>query len=144
MPNDFEFTLKGVPELEAVFKELPFSVSNRIRKTAISKGASKMRTLVRRDAPRISGNLRRAIGVKRSRRHPNAWVGLNAKGRGTKVPYYYKTLDMKTKRGRPLHPWFYESVKRHTPTVSRLILEESKKALVYEAGKAFARQRRGL
>ena len=142
-----EFTIKGIPELEAVFKKLPQSTSTRVRKTAITKTAGRFRTLLRRDAPRISGMLRKSIGVKKSRRFPAAWIGLKLKTKGKQggkgIRYYYKVLDMQSKRGAPIKPWFFQSADRHIPGLERLLVAETKKAVVYEAGKAFARQRRG-
>lgn len=128
--------LEGAEELRKLFDQFPNTVKKRASKQGLGKAGAKLRTMVRRDAPRVSGNLRRALRVKR---HRNGSVTV-----GLKERFYYKVLDLKTKRGEPLHPWFLSSVERHSPAIANLIVTETKLVLYNEAGKAYSRNKSSL
>ena len=139
---DFGFELKGGKELEKALLELSPNLQKRIRKRGMTKAAARMRTLLRRDAPRRSGKLRKSINVDRKknrwRKNKNsivAYVGLASK-------YYYKLLDLPgvTVKGRR-RPWILASMKRHSPEVADLLVKETRLALYNEAGKIYARSR---
>ena len=136
MADKFDMELHGANALSKILKELPITMQARIRKTGIRKGASKYRTLLRRDAPRQSGEFRKSLTVRPSKKWPYAWIGLHTR-------YYYKLLDMTgvTRAGK-YHVWFVESAKRHAPTIAKIVIKETKTALFNEAGKSYARSKR--
>lgn len=146
MSEKTSIELVGAKELENLFKSFPYAVSKRAKRTGVRKAGQRMRTLVRRDAPRDKGNLRKSIGVYKTKSGA-VKVGLNVKtpgdpdkfGAGKRVRFYYKTLDLPSKRGGALHPWFLKSVERHAPGISNLMIAETKKALYREAGKAYSK-----
>lgn len=130
------FKLEGADELKKIFDEFPAKTVKRAQKTGLSKAGSRLRTLIRRDAPRISGDLRRAIKVKR---HRNGSVSV-----GIKEKYYYKTLEFMYPSGGEYHPWFMKSIERHGASISQLVLNETKLSMYNEAGKAYSRSRSKL
>jgi len=130
------FKLEGAEALQKLLKEFPDKVADRAQKTGLRKAAARLRTLIRRDTPKESGNLRKAI---RTKFHRNSTVTV-----GLKERFYYKTLEMQTKRGEPLHPFFERSVRKHASAALKIMLDETTKALYREAGKAYARSRANL
>lgn len=134
--NRETLTVSGMDSLSKTFKEMPADVRKRAEKRGLRRAAAKLRTAIRRDAPNPqTRNLRRSIQVKR-RRNGSFGVGLYDR-------YYYKTLDLNSARGEPLNNWFEASVNRHKQTALDLTMDELKKALAYEAGRALARSLRG-
>ena len=128
------FDLKGAEELQRLLRSMPNNVQKRATLRGLRRAAAKLRTLIRRDAPRETGLLRRSIGIKKLRN--------GAFDVGLMQNYYYKVLDLVSAKGRPLKPWFEQSVNRHSRHASKLIMEETEKAIYYEAGKIHARTMR--
>lgn len=130
--------IQGLDALNQILKELEPRMRNTVIKRGFKRTAAKMRTNIRKDARSFkrSGNLAKSIGVKYSRRQIRAWVGLTSN-------YYYKTLDLDSKRGAALHPWFKNSVERHSRTFVHDMRENIREALFIEAGKAHAKSLRG-
>jgi len=130
------FKLEGALELEKLFESFPHTVVKRTRRTGLRKAGARMRTMIRRDAPRRSGNLRKSLKSKQ--------LKSGAVTVGLKERFYYKTLDLHTKRGAPLHPWFGDSVSRHSPAISQMIINEARAAIHAEAGKAYSKSKSKL
>jgi len=136
MAGKTQFKLEGAKALEKIFETFPFAVVKRTRRVGLRRSGARMRTYMRNDAPRRSGNLRRAL---RSRQLKSGAVTVGLKDR-----FYYKTLDLHTARGAPLAPWFENSVERHAPVISQMIVNETKMAINVEAGKAYSRSKSSL
>jgi hypothetical protein len=134
MAEDGFKLLTDTRELGKVLDQLDGRVRARVAKKGLRQAGARTRTLLRRDAPRVSGNLRKSIGV-RKRKNGTVVVGLTTR-------FYYETLDLSSKRGAPLRPWFEASVTRHSKTIGNLIVEKTKEALAYEAGRAYAWSKR--
>ena len=130
------FKLEGADELNRLLKQFPENVAKRAKRTGLRKAGARLRTLIRRDAPKESGTLRKSIRVK-SHKNGSVTVGL-------KERYYYKSLEFRTARGQPLHPFFERSVERHAAVALRIMLDETRDALYREAGKSYARSHSSL
>ena len=148
MANERELVkLEGAAELQKIFNEFPLTVQAQASKKGLSRAGSRLAALIRREAPKETGDLRKAIGVKRYR-GGMVTGGLNRKvgaGGNKRVPYYYKTLEFGYPSGRgPYHKFFGRAWSRHRDATARLIVEETKKAIYQEAGKAYARSRSRL
>ena len=131
-----EIKLEGARELERLFESFPHSVVKRTRKVGLRRAGARMRTYMRNDAPKISGNLKKSLKSK--------MLKSGAVTVGLKDRFYYKTLDMHTARGAPLSPWFLESVERHAPAISQMIIDEAKTAIHIEAGEAYSKSKSKL
>ncbi len=119
----------GLKELKIQLDKFPDKVKNRVAKRGISKAAAKLRTFIRRAAPKISGELRRSIGVGRAKRYPAAWVGLRRN-------FFYKRLEFDYEE---IHAFFLDAVDAHKSEILQMIIEETKKAMFEEAGKIYAK-----
>lgn len=133
MSDGIKLELIGADELQRTLKQFPDAVAKRARRRGLRRAAARLRTLLRRDAPKgESRELRRSIGVKNLKYISS--VGLQKN-------FYYRVLDAPSDRGAPLRPWFEQSVKRHQESAAQLIITETKKAIAFEAGKAYARSK---
>lgn len=124
--------LLGDKELIDMMATFPAKVVARAQKKGLRRGAATMRTLLRRAAPRDSGNLRKAINIIPLPSSGNFAVGLTER-------YYYKTLEFPSAYGAPLHPFFEKTVEAHQAAILAMITEATEKALITEAGKVYAR-----
>ena len=127
-----EVEVQGLKELKDIMDTFPGKVKKRAANAGISKAAGRMRTYLRRASPKRSGELRRSIGVGRSRRTGSAWVGLRKN-------YYYKRLEFDYDG---THAYFEKAIEKHSPEILQMIINETEKALYREAGKALARSKR--
>jgi hypothetical protein len=126
--------LVGARELNELLRKFPGRVAFAARKAGVRKAAAKMRTYLRRGAPKGTGTFRKALGIKIGK-YGNAYVGLRER-------YYYKTLEFGRRGGPPLHPFFLATVERHKAEIAQMMVDEARKALYREAGKAFAQSLR--
>ena len=141
MAENFEFS--NIADVQTILKTLPLDVQKRVNRTGMNKASSRLRTMMRRDAPRITGRLRKSIVVGRSKRYPVRWVKLGLAKGETKVLSYYKLLDLKgPNRSGEYNPWFQASADRHSPAVLEIIKNSMVDAIKLEAGKAYARSKR--
>lgn len=145
--------LKGAIELEKILESLAPRVSRRVTKAGMSKAGGRLRTAMRRDAPRgPSGRLKKTIGLKRYRKIPKIKIGLYGKtpgdgkqaGKYDGIRYYYKTLDYDSARGAALNPWFHASAERHGDGARQIVVNETIKAVYVEAGKSYAKSKRSI
>ena len=127
--------LEGVEQLNKDLAAFPDRIQANVKKRGLQKAAARLRTYLRRAAPRDSGELRRSIGVIKTRSKSTALVGLTTN-------FYYKTLEFASARGKAMHPFFEQAFDRHSADVSQMIVEETKLALAKEAGKIYARNNR--
>ncbi|RLC35851.1 hypothetical protein DRH27_06190 [Candidatus Falkowbacteria bacterium] len=135
MTDTFTAQLIGAKQLADALKAVGPAVAKRASKTGVRKAAIKMRTHIRNAAPRINGNLRKSIKYKAVRRHDGSAmyrIGLFDR-------WYYKTLDLQTRRGSPLNPWMDKAIERHIGESQTIIITEGIKAVNYEAGRQKAK-----
>ena len=129
-----EFKMVGVEALMRDLNKFPDNVSRNVQKKGLRKAAARMRTYLRRAAPRVSGELRNSIAIgKPSRSNPGRLrVGLMRN-------FYYKTLEFGRAGGPPMEPFFEDAARRHAGDISNVLIQEIKKALYTEAGKIYVR-----
>lgn len=158
-------TISGLDALKAELRKFPDAVQARAVSTGVRKAAGKLRTALRRAAyakvargykrkNRLRYALRSAVG-KRPEFKGKAWVALKQVPGEKRTRHYYKVLEVgrkayKRKRGRgnyagspPMKPFFAKTIRANSAATMRILLTETAKAIAYEAGKAYARSKRG-
>jgi hypothetical protein len=130
MADEIKVNIQGADMLKQLLKTVPENVERRAINTGLSKAGARLRTYFRRAAPKKSGKLFKALGVKRDRKTGHVSVGLMSR-------FYYKTLDFTTKRGPPLNPYFEKVWEQRKEEITQMVLNETLKALFVEAGKAY-------
>lgn len=133
--------LEGADFLLKQMKAFGPTVEKKATKTGIRKAARQMQRALRSAAPTYSGRLRKQIGVKVGKKGI-AWIGLRRGKSETQTLYYYKTLDMKSRRGGPLNPWFENAAKAASQGVTTTIIDATTVALYDEAAKVYKRSMR--
>ena len=130
------FKVTGIKSLEQIFEDIPKNIETRVSKKGITKAAARMRLRTRQAAPKLTGKLRKAIVVRKSKRFPIAWVGLGKIKGETRVRYYYNRLENDY---LGTHAFFAKAVDRASPEVLELLRSETLAALYEEAGKQYAK-----
>jgi hypothetical protein len=137
-------TIKGADELISFLKQAPEQLAVKSGRVGATRASARLRTLIRRAAPRKTGKLRAEIKSKTSRRAAVAWVGL--KGR-----FYYKTLEFGRKahkrKGHPVaaspdmarFAFFKKAVDAHRATIFQMMIEQTRAALIKETVRLSAR-----
>ena len=136
MTDRGSFTIKGADKLKELLEKFPEEVQRRAVNNGLSKAGGRLRTYFRRAAPQQSGTLKKSIGIKRDRKTGKVKIGLMTR-------FYYKTLDFTTRRGPPLHPFFEAVWQSKRQEITQMILNETVKAIAFEAGKAYAKTKAG-
>ena len=136
--------LKGAKELTAFLKAAPIEVASKAGRQGLSKSSARLRTLIRRAAPRKTGELRKSIQSKVGRKAPIAWVRLATR-------FYYKTLEFgrkphkrkgKTRAGSPQmsrFAFFKKAVSAHQGEIMQMTIDSTRTALFKEAGRLIAK-----
>ena len=128
------FELTDTKELGKVLDQLTPSLRKLIVKRGMRQAGARTRTLLRREAIRgKTGNLRKSIRTK-NLKSGAVVVGLRDR-------FYYETLDLHSKRGAPLNPWFEAAMTRHAQGIGQLIVDKMKESLAFEAGRTYARSK---
>lgn len=141
-------TLKGAAELKAALAALPQITEDKVMRRGLAVGAARLRTYMRMAATRVSGTLRKSIGIKRigkNKQNPKYVVGLLTNA-------YYKVLDAGrkgfTRNGNPVAGTTrfdskgtqientYESRKAE---IADIVVDEATKAFAKEAGKLYVK-----
>jgi HK97 gp10 family phage protein len=125
-------TISGAAELAELLKTFPDTIQRRAVNTALSKAGGRLRTYFRRAAPKREGKLRASIGVGRSKKKGQVFVGLRKN-------LYYKTLEYGRGGGPPLHPFFEAEWNNRKVEITKIIIDEVMKILANEAGKNYVR-----
>lgn len=135
--------LKGAQELANFLKLAPKEVATKAGRSGLAKSAARLRTYLRRAAPRKTGKLRGAIQSAVSRKNPIAWVKLTIG--------YYRTLEFgraahmrkgKPRKGSPQMARFAfwrKTVTGHQGEIMQMTVNETRTALFKEAGRLAAR-----
>ncbi|RLC36042.1 hypothetical protein DRH27_05860 [Candidatus Falkowbacteria bacterium] len=135
MSDKISASIIGIQQLAAALNAVAPGVAKRASKTGVRKAAIKMRQHMRQEAPRVSGNLRKSLKYKAVRRRDGTAmyrVGLLDR-------WYYKTLDLESRRGPPMNPWMEKTIDRHISESEKIIIAEGIKAVNFEAGKQKAK-----
>jgi hypothetical protein len=160
-------TLKGAAELAACLQQMPDTAAVKAQRTGLSKGANRLRTYIRRAAPRKSGKLRNAIRSALSRKKLVAYVKLGKIRGESKIRFYYKTIEygrkahmrgppkkgivnrLKRAVGRGKYPvaaspqmatnFFGWAFVHHKTEIAQLVVSETRVALFKNAGTLAAR-----
>jgi hypothetical protein len=143
--------LKGVDELLAALKAIPDIAEAKVMRRGLSRGGARLRTFMKRNARRITGELVKSIGLKKLRgKKPRYIVGLITNR-------YYSVLDKGrkpfTRNGRAVAgtPRFDSEgtgIERawlaHREDIAQMIIDEAKKEFAKEAGKLYVKRTGGL
>lgn len=148
--------IRGLDNLKEVLRSFPARLQERATNTGVRKAAGKLVIAFRRAAyaaPLAKGykrtnklrkSLRGQVG-KRPGNKGKAWVGLKKFAGQSKVLNYYRTLEQgrKGRSGRrgspPMRPFFERAWQANRAAIGELLVRETEKALLYEAGKAYGR-----
>ncbi len=151
MSDNFSIALTGVEDLQRWLKEFPPQVETKVMDRGLRKAAARLRTLMRRRAPRgLKDELRAAITVMKLKRGNKGYrVGLNKL-------FYYGVLDKGRKPYRRQSGAQYagtpvfntkgtgigETWSSHRATIAQMVIDEAKIALAREAGRLYGRSLR--
>lgn len=134
MANKGSFTLTDTKELGKVLDQVNNNIRKRVVKRGLRQAGARTRTLIRKSLPVNEGTLKKSIRAK-SLRGGAVRVGLHER-------FYYETLDFASKRGDPLAPWFEDALSHHKKSIGNLIVEHTRNALAFEAGRTYQRSKR--
>lgn len=126
--------LVGLQGLKKDFEEMPDAVAGRAADKGIREAAMFLRGRFKRAAPRRSGELRKSIKMKYSRKSKKAWVGLRRN-------QFYKTLEFASARGPAMHPFFKATYERNKVKAANIVVRAASLALEFERTKMLARSR---
>jgi HK97 gp10 family phage protein len=155
----------GVEQLKRELSKFPEAVQARAVQAGVRKAAGKLRTALRRAAysqmkvrdrkrtNKLRQAIRSAVG-KRGTNKGKAWVGLKKVPGESRIRFYYKTLEFGrkpySKKGRgkyagspPMKPFWRTTVNATSGETMRILIEETQRAIAYEAGKAYGRMKGG-
>jgi hypothetical protein len=142
--------LKGAEELAALLEQLPEKAALKASRTGLAKSAARLRTYIRRAAPRKDGKLRLAIRSAVARKSPQAFVKLGKIRGESKIRFYYKTLEFGRKphkrKGKPragspqmATHFFNYAFARHRTEIAQMTVEETRKAIFKETARLAVR-----
>jgi hypothetical protein len=145
MADGSSIKLKGVEELQALLKEYPVKVTLTAQRRGLTRGAAKLRTYFRHEAPKVTGTLRKSISYKTVKGSKGSKIRVGLLSR-----QYYKVLEQGRKpykrNGRPVAgspPMggldFDRVWNARREDIAQMIIDEAKKALLQEANKIHAK-----
>jgi hypothetical protein len=137
-------TIRGAKELASFLKQAPKEVAVKAGKGGVAKSAPRLRTLLRRAAPRKTGKLRSII-LSKLGKSAIAWVGIKTRAAGI---YYTTEYGRKPHRrlGKPragspqmAKYWFHEAVDAHKGYIAQLTVDATRASFMKEAGRLIAK-----
>ena len=145
MADGASIKLKGVEELQALLKQYPEKVTLTAQRRGLTRGAAKLRTYFRHEAPKVTGTLRKSISYKTVKGSKGSKVRVGLLSR-----QYYKVLEQGRKpykrNGRPVAGsppvrdlGFDRIWNAQREDIAQMIIDEAKKALFSEAAKIHAK-----
>jgi len=145
MADGASIKLKGVEELQALLKQYPEKVTLIAQRRGLTRGAAKLRTYFRHEAPKVTGTLRKSISYKAVKGSKGSKVRV-----GLLTRQYYKVLEQGRKpykrNGKPvagsppMHDLGFDKIwNAQREDIAQLIIDEAKKALFSEAAKIHAK-----
>ena len=159
MSDSGSFKIVGADQLKKMLEQFPDAVQRRAVNTGLNKAGGRLRTYLKRAAPRRDnfhgdappGQLVKSIGVKHDRKTGKIKVGLMTR-------FYYKVLEYgrnphkrrykravsnfggyDVKGSPPMHKFFEKVWDMRKAEITQMILDETWKAISIEAGKMHAR-----
>lgn len=155
--------IHGLAALREQLKEFPAKLQARAINTGVRKAATQLRTAMRRAAyaaPLAKGykrtnklrqSLRSAVGKKGANKG-RAWVGLKKIPGQKQALSYYSTLEFgrnayagkrrgAVKGSPPMRPFFARTWTAQRGRIGAVLVEETGRALAYEAGKAYGKSK---
>lgn len=156
-------SIDGLEALRRELRKFPEAVQAQAAAKGMGKAAGKLRTALRRAAyakvapgykrkNRLRQAIRSAIG-KRPQYKGKAWVALKPIPGEKRARDYYKVLEAgrkpyrKRSTGRkvagspPMKPFWNQTVRANAAATLRIMLDETRKAIAFAAGKAYGRAR---
>jgi hypothetical protein len=136
--------IRGAKELASFLKQAPKEVARKAGKGGVAKSAPRLRTLLRRAAPRKTGKLRSIIQSKLGK-GAVAWVGIKTRAAGI---YYTTEYGRKPHRrlGKPragspqmAKMWFHQALAANRGYIVQLTVDATRSALMKEAGRLIAK-----
>ena len=146
--DGFSIKLKGIDELQKMLAEYPAKVTLTAQRRGLTRGAAKLRTYFRHEAPKVTGKLRKSIaykGVKGSKGSKimvglltNQYYSVLEKGR---KPYKRKSRGGKIYAGSPpMGDLNFAAVwNARREDIAQMIIDEAKRAVLQEAAKIHAK-----
>lgn len=158
--------LSGAAELQKLLEAYPKLVTAAATRKGVKKAADHMKSVIANAAPKKSGMLQSAIRAARYKTRNKAnvlyKVGLGpikgdigeaaqekrdkAIAAGKKPPrfksrtrFYYKTLELPSKRGAPLHPFFMRAYNSTRNSAAQMIIDGTRDAVYEEATRIYRR-----
>jgi hypothetical protein len=137
-------TIRGAKELASFLKQAPKEVAVKAGKGGVAKSAPRLRTLLRRAAPRKTGKLRSII-LSKLGKGPVAWVGIKTRAAGI---YYTTEYGRKPHRrlGKPragspqmAQYWFHKALEANRAYIAQLTVDATRAAFMKEAGRLIAK-----
>lgn len=137
-------TIRGAAELASFLKQAPKQVAVKAGRGGVAKSAPRLRTLIRRAAPRKTGKLRTLIQSKLGK-GPVAWVGLKTSAAGI---YYTTEYGRKPHRrlGKPragspqmARMWFHKALAANRAYIAQLTVDATRASFMKEAGRLIAK-----
>ena len=148
MADGASIKLKGVEELQALLKEYPVKVTLTAQRRGLTRGAAKLRTYFRHEAPKVTGTLRKSISYKTVKGSKgskvrvglltNQYYSVLEKGR---KPYKRKSQGGKIYKGSPpMGDLNFAAVwNARREDIAQMIIDEAKRAILQEANKIHAK-----
>lgn len=128
--------LNGAAELVELLKDYPSNVTQAAARAGLRTAGKKFRASL--NIPQVTGKLNGAVKVrlrKQSQTSYVAHVGLGKIKGERGVRYYYKTLEMNTRRGGPLRPFLYAPFQAQQAGLAQMIVDETRKAVYKQAAR---------
>lgn len=139
-------TIRGAKELASFLKQAPKEVALKAGKGGVAKSAPRLRTLLRRAAPRgKTGKLRSIIQSKLGKKGAIAWVGIKTSAAGI---YYTTEYGRKPhmRKGKPragspqmAKYWFHKAVAASQGYIVQLTVDATRASFMKEAGRLIAK-----
>jgi len=145
MADGASIKLKGVEELQALLKQYPEKVTLIAQRRGLTRGAAKLRTYFRHEAPKVTGTLRKSISYKTVKGSKGSKVRV-----GLLTRQYYKVLEQGRKPYKrngqtvagspPVRDLGFDRIwNAQREDIAQMIIDEAKKALFSEAAKIHAK-----
>lgn len=142
MANTGAMQLVGAAQVHTLLAAYPVMVQKAAERTGMRKSSKVLAMYLQQAAPAKTGMLRKAMRVKKVRAPRGLLkyqVGLRSAKGESKVRFYYKTLELQSKRGAPLHPFFMQTWEAHKVEIAQLIVDNTRQAVYDEAARIYRR-----
>lgn len=136
-----EIKLQGARDLKKIMEAVGPAIAKRAGVVGVRKGAMIMRKELKAASPKVKGELSKNWMYKKLRsRKTDRYVGYIVRLRNL---HYYETLEFESARGKPMHPFAEKTIDSAKQQALAAMMAGTRTALAVEAGKAYARSKRG-